>query len=86
MVEDRKRPRYWEPTVASKARQKPPLRESYVPSTRFHSHNQHFVPPPKSKRVPPPEEVLVMKIPNSHSGQSVQYSWSSNSTGNLQAF
>ena len=80
MVEDRKRPRYWEPTMASKARQKPPLRE---PSTRYHNHNQHFAPPPKSsKRIHhhPPEEVLVMKIPNSHSGQSVQYSWSSNST------
>ena len=84
MVEDRKRPRYWEPTMASKARQKPPLRESYVPSTRYHNHNQHFAPPPKSsKRIHHhPEEVLVMKIPNSHSGQSVQYSWSSNSTSN----
>ena len=84
MVEDRKRPRYWEPTMASKARQKPPLRESYVPSTRYHNHNQHFAPPPKSsKRIHHhPEEVLVMKIPNSYSGQSVQYSWSSNSTSN----
>ena len=85
MVEDRKRPRYWEPTVASKARQKPPLRESYVPSSRFHHQNQHFAPPPKMshKRAEPPEEVLVMKIPPSQSSHSVQgWSWSSNSTNN----
>ena len=70
MVEDRKRPRYCEPTVASKARQKPPLRESY---TRFHNQNQHFAPLPKSKpRIEPTEEILVMKMPSSKSSQSVQ--------------
>lgn len=64
MIEARSRPRYCAPTVASKARQRPPLREF-----------KRSKPPTKYEEK---DEVLVMQIiPNSTSGQT--WSWSTNS-------
>merc|ERR1712223_594214 len=85
MVEDRRRPRYFAPTMASKARQKPPLRE--LPNSRF----SHAVLKPSSTReklgkYEERDEVLVMKIPPSFSGQSGQgWSWSSASPRSTEA-
>lgn len=67
MVEERARPRYCAPTVASKARQRPPLRE--------------LKPVKKVPKYEEKDEVLVMQmISNSNSGgQTSCWSWSTNS-------
>ena len=78
MVEDRRRPRYFAPTMASKARQKPPLRETLPNNSRFTTnilkptHRDGKVGSKYEER----DEVLVMKIPPSFSGQSGGQGWS----------
>ena len=68
-----RRPRYCAPTVASKARQRPPLREVPINTTRWSKSHA-----PKVPRYEEKDEVLVMQIPTSTSGQSGQgWSWSS---------
>ena len=111
MVENRKRPNYCAPTVASKARQKPPLkvivghsRMSVLPknhatyynqNNHYNAHNEnqynthglplqyshnHYHGKTAAKYEAEKDDILVMKIPSSYSGQSVQaWTWTSTS-------